>query len=636
MWLKGLSTGKAAAVGTSLANQFVDTVVSEPVVRKRGKAGAQERQQLQHFLEQVDREAASMELGLFRRTKLANSFKARLLDSGIEPEVVEQLTQILLMRLSTQATAGEPVASTFTKMLVLTNSGDVQALMAQAADHGARGAHTEAADLYRKVIELKPRHLLAVNNLGVALYKSGRYSEAEEQFRQAVAMQATYADAQFNLGAVLRSTGQVAESEMPLRRAVKLNPGHAEAQVSLGLTLVMLSRLRDAQDCFERALKLAPHHAGALCGIGQVAALEGRFDEAEAAFKRALVFDPAKPTAWAARAGLRKMTPADAPWLKGAQNIAASGIGPLEEADLRFAMGKYCDDVGDFDLAFRNYQRANELQKKAAKAYDPQARVSFVDEMIRAYPRETLLAAQSSGACASQTPVFVTGMMRSGTSLVEQIISSHPAACGAGELPFWNDVLRKYPDVIRSRRLAEPAQKKLAESYLATLKRHSHEALRIVDKSTFNSDHLGLIHSVFPGARMIYVQRDPIDTCLSCYFHQFSTAHNFTMDLADLAHYYREHRRLVAHWRAVLPEGTLLEVPYAELVADQESWTRRILDFIGLEWDDRCLEFHATQRPVVTASFWQVRQRMFKSSLGRWRNYKKFLGPLLELRNLPA
>jgi Flp pilus assembly protein TadD len=528
-----------------------------------------------------------------------------------------------------------PVESTFNKLPALNNSTDVHGLMEQAAGCGSRGAHNEAAELYRKVLELKPRHALALNNLGVALYKSGRYAEAEEQFRRAVGVQSTYADAQFNLGAVLRESGQVVESEMPLRLAVKLNPKHVEARVSLGLSLVLLSRLGDARECFDKALKLSPRHAGAICGLGQIASLEGRFADAEALFRRALVFETRMPTAWAALVSLRKMTPSDASWLKGAQKIAASGITPAQETDLRFAIGKFCDDVGNFKLAFQSYRRANELQKQAARPYDREARARWVDETIRSYTRQSLAVAES-GANDSEIPVLVTGMMRSGTSLVEQIISSHTAACGAGELPYWNNVERKYPDAVRNRWLAEPLRKKLGDGYLRTLRGYSQEALRIVDKSTFNTDHLGLIHRVFPKARIIYLRRDPVDTCLSCYFHQFSAAHNFTMDLEDLAHYYREHWRLVEHWRSVLPAGTLLEVPYQELVEDQESWTRKIVDFIGLPWDDKCLEFHATERPVFTASFWQVRQKMYKGSLARWRNYEKFLGPLLELRDLAA
>ena len=174
----------------------------------------------------------------------------------------------------------------------------------------------------------------------------------------------------------------------------------------------------------------------------------------------------------------------------------------------------------------------------------------------------------------------------------------------------------------------------LVGGYLRELSEHSRDAKHVLDKATVNSNYLGLIHTLFPHARMVYVQRDPIDTCLSCYFQPFSLALNFTMDLHDLAHYYRQHHRLLAHWRGALPAGTLLEVPYEAMIADQETWTRKMLEFLGLPWDARCLEFHTTNRPVSTASYWHVRQKIYPSSVGRWRNYEKFIAPLRELRDL--
>ena len=157
---------------------------------------------------------------------------------------------------------------------------------------------------------------------------------------------------------------------------------------------------------------------------------------------------------------------------------------------------------------------------------------------------------------------------------------------------------------------------------------------RIVDKSLFNVDYLGVIHSVFPNSRIVYVRRDPIDTCLSCYMQDFPPALNFTFDLSDVAHYYRLRVRLIEHWRGALPPGTMLDVPYEELIADQEGWTRKILNFLGLEWDERCLNFYETKRAVVTASFWQVRQKVYRDSVQRWRHYEKFIGPLLALKDL--
>jgi hypothetical protein len=177
----------------------------------------------------------------------------------------------------------------------------------------------------------------------------------------------------------------------------------------------------------------------------------------------------------------------------------------------------------------------------------------------------------------------------------------------------------------------EPLRRRLAQDYLKALAGHSAAALRVVDKAPDNSDYLGLIHAVFPRARIIHMQRDPIDTCLSCYFQQFAPTLNYTQELADLAHYYREHRRLMDHWRSVLPADSFLDVPYAELTADQEWWTRRILEFVGLPWNDRCLTFESTVRPVNTASVWQVRQKMYRTSVGRWRHYEKFIGPLRSL-----
>jgi hypothetical protein len=219
---------------------------------------------------------------------------------------------------------------------------------------------------------------------------------------------------------------------------------------------------------------------------------------------------------------------------------------------------------------------------------------------------------------------------------VEQIIASHPQAMGAGELDFWNTNADKQRETLRSEGPDEPLARKLADSYLKLLERYSASALRVVDKSTFNTDHLGLIHLVLPQARIIYLQRDPIDNCLSCYFQDFANVASFTMDLQDLAHHYREHHRMISHWRSVLPQGALLLVPYAELVADPETWSRRIIEFIGLEWDARCLQFHETQRSVLTASNWQVRQPVYSRSVGRWRNYEKLIGPLLKLRELES
>jgi tetratricopeptide (TPR) repeat protein len=632
-----LDSGKAVEVGRALADDFVLQSAVGPADEGRGARRADQAQDLQNFIEKflrrVDRDARPLKLNVFKRAKLANSFKWRLLEKGIERQLVDELTQALVLRL-TSAEGGKTGAdATAARSTRRVDARDTQALHARAREALAARDYEAAAERFQDLVNDDPRDAVARHGLGTALAQLGRYQEAEEELRCALGLRPGFPEALLNLAGVLQSTGRYKESEDPLRRVLKAKPTYLEARVSLAMSLMLLGRAREARDSYDKALRVAPRNVQALVGLGQLEALEGRFAEAEGAYRRALEIAPGSPGAHAARAWLRRMTPDDAAWSKRAEEIAASGIASIEESNLRFALGKYYDDVGDYPRAFRAYQRANELQKLRAVPYDRSAHERYVSDLVNAYSSEVLSRA-GEGASDSTRPVLVTGMPRSGTSLVEQIIASHPGAFGAGELHLWTVAVSRHEAALRQGQL-DGLGPKLAESYLRGLDAHSKRALRVIDKAPINADYLGIIHRVFPKARLIYVRRDAIDTCLSCYFQQFSPGMNFAMDLEDLAHYYRQHHRLVAHWRAALPPGTLLEVPYAELVAEQEKWTRRILEFVGLPWDERCLDFYKTTRVVNTASVWQVRQKIYSSSVGRWRNYEKFVGPLRTLADLP-
>jgi hypothetical protein len=236
-------------------------------------------------------------------------------------------------------------------------------------------------------------------------------------------------------------------------------------------------------------------------------------------------------------------------------------------------------------------------------------------------------------ASATELPVFVVGMPRSGTSLVEQILASHPAVIGTGELNFWDAAFRELQDAEGAGQGASDAVlaariRGTAGSYLGLLPPLGEAVQRVVDKMPANFLYLGLIHSLFPKARMIHMRRNPLDTCLSMYFQNFAGMGGYANDLDNLAHYYGQYVRITDHWRAVLPSNALLEIPYEALVADQEGWTRRMLDFVGLPWDPACLDFQNTERVVITASKWQVRQKIQSASAGRWRHYEPWLGPL--------
>lgn len=635
MILSWLDASKAVETGIALADQLASRVVPDPL--NRGKMKPQTpAEALQEILTGTDHGIRVTDLNFYKRAKLANSFKWRLIENGVARATADEVTQTLVLNMSVnrdENTVANP--SDGEQNNRAGQAITAKQLLAQGNKCMAQGAYFKAADIFSDLLELDPHHAIALNNLGAALSKLSRFKEAEEYFRSATKIRPDFVDAHSNLGMVLRWRGYFGDSENSLRRALKLNPSHLDARVNIGMTLALSNRFREATGHFKKVLKVRPRDPETLFGMGQIASMEGRFDESEKFLKRALEVSPKMPVAWAALAGLRKMTPSDDAWLQSVEEIAANGISPMEAATLHFAMGKYYDDIGQFPQAFKNYRDANELLKPIAENYDREARTAFVDHLIHIHSRENM-ATVRGGTSASMKPVFVVGMMRSGTSLTEQIIASHPMAKGAGELEYWNTVMREHGAAIRQQLfpIDEPAKYGVADSYLRTLERVSDTALRVVDKAPLNSDYLGVIHSIFPNARIIYMQRDPIDTCLSCYFQNFSLAHSFTLDLSDLAHYYEEHLRLVNHWRAALPRGAILDVPYEELVVDPEGWTRKILDFIELEWDARCLDFHATERPIVTASFWQARQKIFKTSVQRWRNYEKFVDPLVGLKNL--
>ena len=378
------------------------------------------------------------------------------------------------------------------------------------------------------------------------------------------------------------------------------------------------------------ALAISPDLTAALALRAEFEADRGCFAEATASYTRATAIDPNFAQAWAGLAGLRKMTPDDAPWLREAQRVVSRRQPLRQEIPLRYALGKYFDDVRDYPTAFTNFQRANELTKQIAPRYDGRAweeRISNTTDYYDA-PR---IAAALPGAELSERPVFIVGLPRSGTSLAEQILASHPAVHGGGELPFWTRAAEGYESSAADASQRAAMRRHLAGHYLSQLEGLSSEAQRITDKMPANSLVLGLIHSTFPSARILYMRRHPVDTCLSIYFQNFGVSHSYANDLDDLAHFYAQHTRLMQHWLSMLPTRAILEVPYEGLIEEQEFWSRRMLEFIGLPWDPRCLKFSETERIVATRSRWQVRQRINPSSVQRWRNYESFVGPLRTL-----
>jgi tetratricopeptide (TPR) repeat protein len=497
------------------------------------------------------------------------------------------------------------------------------------------GRPNEAVASYHRALEIEAEFTEVHNNLGNALLELGRLDGALASYRRALKINPNFTEAHNNLGNGLRGLGKLQDAETSYRRALEINPNFAEAHCNLGIVLRLQGRTAEAQACCRRALDLKPRSPEAYAVLAEASADQGDFAKAERMFEHAISIAPESPEVWAGIARLRRMTRSDTAWLEQAQRIVERGLPPRREIGLRYAIGKYFDDVQDFEQAFINFRRANELTKPRRPAHDSEQLTRTVDLMARAYD-QSWVSRRRPGALESGRPVFVVGMLRSGTSLAEQILASHPAVFGAGELTFWSGALAGYHASALGAAESDAVLPHLAGDYLQLLQRLSSDALRVVDKMPTNFPYLGLIHAALPNARIIHLRRNPADTCLSIYFQHFEATVSYANDLEDLAHYYTQYLRVMAHWRSILPEQVLLEVPYEGLVAHQEAWSRRMLEFIGLPWDPRCLEFHKTNRTVITASKWQVRQALMSSSVERWRNYEKFLGPLRRLMESDA
>lgn len=490
-----------------------------------------------------------------------------------------------------------------------------------------------ATGFLERAASLNPANPVYLNSLGMALHGGGQVDAATGFFRQAAELNPGFAEAHCNLGVVLAKSGLMDQALHHYRQAVALNPGMVEVHINLGNLYRDRGKLEEALGSYRSAIALQPERADAHAGLAMTLFDLGRLEETRQAVDHALHLDPEQVQALNVACRSRKMGPGDAAWLATAQRVLAREHPPLppEEAiTLGYALGKFHDDLGQYEPAFAAYRQANALRRRQIGPFDRAEFSRLIDAIIRSYTPQHL-AQLSNRANVSSRPVWIVGMPRSGTSLVEQIIAAHPRAFGAGELFYWTERAREDKAALVGGQLDEAAVARLAEGYGAHLATHSAEAERVVDKMPNNFLWLGPFHAAFPQARIIHTLRNPADTCLSIYFQNFKRDHTYATDLDDLAYYYREYARLMQHWRSVLPADRLLEVPYEALVEDQAAWSRRLVDFIGLEWDERCLDFHTVERKVATASNWQVRQPVYQSSKARWRHYESHLGALLDL-----
>ncbi len=501
-----------------------------------------------------------------------------------------------------------------------------------------------AAASLGRAIALQDPYPEAHHTLGMVLLKLARVEEAIASFARAAAQDPAFADAHAGLAAAQRRIGRLQDAIDAHRRVLQLEPGRVEAHTELATTLRLAGRAAEAEAACSHALALQPDNAAAVAVRAELLADAGRFAEAQSLFRRALQSDAGCLDAVTGLARVQRMSAADASWLTAARRLERGGLAPEAEMQLRYALGKYFDDLGDCDTAFGEYRRANELAKRLGPPHRRELVAAMIDALIGAH--DAAWFRHERRAADTGRPVFIVGMLRSGTSLAEQILAAHPQVHGAGELSFWTSQLAPalagtapHGAAAQTDSPLRPGDADLAAragAYLAQLQRIAPQAARVVDKMPTNFLALGWIHAAFPRAKIVHLQRDPWDTCLSIYFQHFEAANTYANDLGDLAHYYQEYRRLMAHWRALLPPSCLLELPYEGLVGDLAAWTARLLDFLELPWDERCLAFHRVERRVLTASRWQVRQPINAAGVGRAARYAAHLGPLHGLREAAA
>ncbi len=526
----------------------------------------------------------------------------------------------------------------------------------------------EAEARYRAALAADPDFAEASYGLGALLAARGAFQPAIDCFRQALDVDPEYADALVGLGRSLLALDRDAEAHAAFSAALTAEPHRVAARYGLALTLSRDPlRQQEAISCFRAVLAIAADHADAILGLSSALAAIGEHAESLALCRRAAALRPD----WAPAAGQLALRLAEIGEIESAATMARRAVelaperpenafnyvsiakirpgdpaldalesalrredslSNREKCWLHFALAKAYDDLGDRARGFDHLMRGN-AARRAEIVYDEAATLGGMERIQRAFAAE-LIASRAGTGDPWEAPVFILGMPRSGTSLVEQMLASHPSVFGAGErmeLPQLVNQLAAaghFPDRVAT--MPSNRLRRLGADYAAALRALAPGAARVTDKAPGNFQLIGLIRLILPNARIIHLVRDPVDTCLSCYSVLFTNDILFSYDLAELGRYYAAYSRMMAHWRSILPPGGILHVSYEAMVQDFPSYAREIVDYCGLPWDDACLSFHESRRPVRTASATQVRQTIYQTSVRRWRPDASLLKPLLE------
>ncbi|HWM67924.1 MAG TPA: sulfotransferase [Steroidobacteraceae bacterium] len=531
-----------------------------------------------------------------------------------------------------------------------------------------RGDVGQAVDLYKTLLDLHPDHADVRRHLGLALLQRGELSDAEPHLLRALELLPQSADVCSDLGTLYKLQGRLKQAERYYCRALELDPNHSDALQNFGTLLLqvqrpleavpLLERLAgvkpnsdashrllgdalyetdrsdEAIDSFLRAIELNPNDRRARLNLGEAYEARGLFQHARVQYIHIVERRESSPLALAKLLQLRD-SQMDPKWVQRAQKLAAApDTKPEARTRLHVALGHHLDRCGRYEEAFAHFKAGNDAEF-TRQPFDAAGFSAAVDALIEVFDERFWARLSGVPRSPSERPLFIVGMPRSGTTLTEQILASHSRVAGGGELATIPHLAAQtqqhnphgeyYPSSLRA--MGAEQLSSLAGRYLGRLGRIDSNSLRVTDKLPFNFLHLGFIAALFPRARVIQLERDPLDNCLSCYFTSFATQIRFASDLATLARYYVDFRRLMAHWRRVLPLQ-VMTLRYEGLIRDTAGESRQLIDFCGLDWEAGCLDFHQTRRDVKTPSRWQVRQPIYTEAIGRWRRYEQQIEPL--------
>jgi len=511
-------------------------------------------------------------------------------------------------------------------------------LLAEAAALHAKGQFEEAERKYREVLQLEPDNVSALRMLAMIAATAHHIEDAERLLRRVLRLAPDYFTAHIDLGRVYKEQDRYEEAMACFRKAIELEPNNAKPWFLLAGTLAPAALTFDAIEAYQECLKRRPEHAGALLGLGHTLKTVGRVDEGIAAYRRCIELKPDNGETYWSLANLKTFRFTDAELAQMEERLAAGKIDhESSEVNFMFALAKAYEDREDYATAWQWYETGNRKQRGLV-SYDPVHAEVTNDAIIQVFTRE-LMDQMGQQGCPDPSPIFVLGLPRSGSTLIEQILASHSMVEGTSELPYLARVASSlnrnradgvnYPEAVRE--LQPDNLRQLGEDYLSYAQMHRVEGKpRFIDKMPNNFPNIGLLHLLLPNAKIIDARRHPLDACLGNYRQLYAKGQNFSYDLTEIGEFFLQYQRLMDHWHEVLP-GRVLTVQYEEVVGDFENQVRRIIDYCGLPWEDTCLRFFETERPVRTASSEQVRQPIYSDSIHYWKRYEDKLGELIEV-----